>query len=174
MSFLTHIFGGKREREAYRGLYGAIVNAGRDPAWYLDGQVPDTIDGRFDMIAALLTLVLLRLEAEGDAARTPSVLLTELFIDDMDGSIRQLGIGDIVVGKHIGKMMGALGGRLTAFRSEIGEGGDFRGPAARNIFHDAPPGEAALDFVSSRLKGFSGKLQETPAETILTGELPRL
>ena len=174
MSFLTRIFSGKREREAYRPLYGAIVNAGRDPAWYLEGQVPDTIDGRFDMIAALLTLVLLRLEDEGDAARTPSVLLTELFIDDMDGSIRQLGIGDIVVGKHIGKMMGALGGRLTTFRAEIAEGGDFKGPAARNLFHDAPPSESALGFASRRLKMFSQKLRETSAEAILTGELPSL
>ena len=174
MSFLTRIFSGKREREAYRALYGAIVNAGRDPAWYLDGQVPDTIDGRFDMIAALLTLVLLRLETEGDATRTQSVLLTELFIDDMDGSIRQLGIGDIVVGKHIGKMMGALGGRLTAFRAEIAEGGDFTGPVRRNIFHDAPPTEAAVEFVSGRLKSYSSKLQEASAQAILRGELPHL
>jgi cytochrome b pre-mRNA-processing protein 3 len=174
VSFLSRIFSGKREREAYRPLYGAIVNAGRHPAWYVEGQVPDTIDGRFDMIAALLTLVLLRLEVEGDAARTPSVLLTELFIDDMDGSIRQLGIGDIVVGKHIGKMMGALGGRLTTFRSEIAEDGDFRGPATRNIFHDAPPSKAGLAFVSSRLKDFSRKLCEMPTQAILEGELPHL
>jgi cytochrome b pre-mRNA-processing protein 3 len=174
VSFLSRIFSGKREREAYRPLYGAIVNAGRDPAWYVEGQVPDTIDGRFDMIAALLTLVLLRLEAEGDVARTPSVLLTELFIDDMDGSIRQLGIGDIVVGKHIGKMMGALGGRLTTFRSEMAEGGDFTGPATRNIFHDAPPSQAGLNFVSSRLKHFSEKLREMPGQVILKGELPQL
>jgi cytochrome b pre-mRNA-processing protein 3 len=174
VSFLSRIFSGKREREAYRPLYGAIVNAGREPAWYVEGQVPDTIDGRFDMIAALLTLVLLRLEAEGDVARTPSVLLTELFIDDMDGSIRQLGIGDIVVGKHIGKMMGALGGRLTTFRSEIAEGGDFTGPATRNIFHDAPPSQAGLNFVSSRLKHFSEKLREMPGQVILKGELPQL
>ena len=150
------------------------MNAGRDPAWYLEGQVPDTIDGRFDMIAAVLTLVLLRLEAEGEATRTPSVLLTELFIDDMDGSIRQLGIGDIVVGKHIGKMMGALGGRLTTFRAEITGGGNFTGPASRNIFRDAPPNAAALAFVSDRLLGFSRKLQEIPAGTILRGELPSL
>ena len=79
--------------------------------------MPDTLDGRFDMIAAILALVLLRLEAEGEAGRGPSVLLTEIFIDDMDGTLRQIGIGDYVVGKHVGRMMGALGGRLAAFRA---------------------------------------------------------
>jgi cytochrome b pre-mRNA-processing protein 3 len=174
VSFLARIFSGKREREAYRVLYGAIVNAGRDPAWYVEGQVPDTVDGRFDMISALLALVLLRLEAEGELTRSASVLLTETFIDDMDGSIRQLGIGDVVVGKHIGKMMSALGGRLSAFRAEIAEGGDFTCPVVRNIFHDAAPAEAAVSFVSSRLRSFSLKLQQLPAGAILAGELPQL
>ena len=90
------------------------------------------------MIAAILALVLLRLEAEGNAGRDPSVLLTEIFIDDMDGTLRQIGIGDYVVGKHVGRMMSALGGRIAAFREA---------PAAprggrRNIFHEAPPSEA--------------------------------
>ena len=54
----------------------------------------------------------------------PSVLLTEIFIDDMDGTLRQIGIGDYVVGKHVGRMMGALGGRLTAFARRAGGGLD--------------------------------------------------
>ena len=172
MTFLTRIFGGKQEREAYRPLYAAVVNAAREPAWYVEGQVPDTIDGRFDMIAALLALTLLRLETEEERTRRPSVLLTELFIDDMDGSIRQIGIGDLMVGKHIGKMMGALGGRLTAFRSEIEADGDFTAFAAKNIFHDSPPNSQALDHVSRRLRKFHGELQALPCESILKGSIP--
>jgi cytochrome b pre-mRNA-processing protein 3 len=65
VSFLTRIFGsGGDERDAYRPLYNAVVAAGRDPAWYVEGEVPDTVDGRFDMIAAILALTLLRLEAD--------------------------------------------------------------------------------------------------------------
>ena len=162
MTFLARIFGGKQEREAYRPLYDAIVNAGRDPAWYVAGQVPDTIDGRFDMIAALMALTLLRLESEEERTRRASVLLTELFIDDMDGSIRQLGIGDLVVGKQIGKMMGALGGRLAAFRAAIDAGGDFKSVVAKNIFHDAPPNPDALDYVSRRLRELHERLRALP------------
>ena len=172
MTFLARIFGGRQEREAYRPLYDAVVNAGRDPAWYVAGEVPDTIDGRFDMIAALLALTLLRLETDEERTRRPSVLLTELFIDDMDGSIRQIGIGDLMVGKHIGKMMGALGGRLTAFRSEIEEGGDFTAPVAKNIFHGSPPSAQALDYVSRRLRELHGRLLAMPSDDILKGSFP--
>jgi cytochrome b pre-mRNA-processing protein 3 len=172
VSFLTRIFGGRREREAYRPLYDRVVNAGRDPAWYLEGQVPDTIDGRFDMIAALLALVLIRLEREEERTRAASVMLTELFIDDMEGTVRQIGIGDLMVGKHVGKMVGALGGRLSAFRS-VGAGGDYREVASRNIFHDAPPSDEAVRFVSERLARFRAALDAAPLNRLLEGELPR-
>jgi cytochrome b pre-mRNA-processing protein 3 len=79
------------------------------------------------MIAALLTLVLLRLEDEGMRRARPPCSSPNSY-RRYGRKHRQLGIGDIVVGKHIGKMMGALGGRLTTFRSEIAEGGDFTGP----------------------------------------------
>ena len=125
MSILTRIFGRGSERDAYRPLYAEVVALGRDRAWYKEGAVPDTLDGRFDMIAAVLALVLLRLERDGGANAGASVLLTELFIDDMDGSVRQMGIGDLMVGKHVGRMMGALGGRLTAFREARDAGAGF-------------------------------------------------
>ena len=173
MSFLARIFGGRREREAYRPLYDAVVNAGRDPGWYTDGQVPDTIDGRFDMIAALLALVLLRLEAEQERTRTASVLLTELFIDDMEGTVRQLGIGDLMVGKHVGRMVGALGGRLAAFRTAAEEESGFEDSVRRNIFHDAPPSQTAVEFVGAGLLRFDAALRSTPIEAILQGEIPR-
>jgi cytochrome b pre-mRNA-processing protein 3 len=172
LSFLSRIFGGKQPREAYRPLYNAIVNGGRDPAWYLEGQVPDTIDGRFDMISSMLALVLVRLEADEPLTRTASVLLTEIFIQDMDGSIRELGTGDVVVGKRIGKMMGSLGGRIGAFRAAIEQDEDFTAPVIRNIFRDAPPSPEAVAFVSSRLRSFYTSLEATDVAVILKGEPP--
>jgi cytochrome b pre-mRNA-processing protein 3 len=88
LSFLARLFPDKKQRAGLAPLYAAIVAEGRDPLWYREGEVPDTIDGRFDMIAAVTALVMLRLEAEGDAGRTPSVLLAEIFIDDMDATLR--------------------------------------------------------------------------------------
>ena len=132
--------------------------------------MPDTLDGRFDMIAALTALVLLRLETEGEATRGASVLLTELFIDDMDSSLRQIGIGDYVVGKHVGRMMSALGGRLGAFR----EAKDGLGEAVRrNVFHDAPPSGEAVASVAARLEAFRSALAAADVSSLLAGGLPR-
>ena len=171
MSFLQRLFPDKKQRAALAPLYAAIVAEGRDPFWYREGRVPDTIDGRFDMIAAITALVLLRLEAEGEAGRVPGVLLTETFIDDMDATLRQIGIGDYVVGKHVGRMMAALGGRLGAFRDARAEG-SLREAVTRNIFHERPPADAAPAFVAGRLETFAAALDGMPAEAVLAGQLP--
>ena len=173
MSILTRIFGGKSEREAYRTLFSEVVAIGRDPVWYKQGRVPDTLDGRFDIIAAVLALVLLRLERDGAASARASVLLTELFIDDLDGSVRQMGIGDLMVGKHVGRMMGALGGRLSAFREAIEAGTGFEAAVRRNVFHEEPRSQNALGFVSRRLEAFSDSLGRQPSARLLAGEVPR-
>lgn len=174
MSFLSRIFGNPQsERARLRPLYDAIVAEARDPAWYRDGGVPDTMDGRFDMLSALLALVLIRLDSEGEAAKREAVLLTETFIDDMDGTLRQLGIGDIVVGKKMGKMMGALGGRLGAFRDGLSGAGDLDGAVRRNIFRDAPPSDEAVRFVRARLEAVHARLAAAPLAALLRGETGR-
>ena len=166
MSFLSRIFGETSPRTSLAPLYAQIVAEGRDPAWYRDGQAPDTLDGRFDIIAALLALVLLRLEDAGRHAET--VLLTETFIADMDGSLRQLGIGDLMVGKQVGRMMSALGGRLAAFR----DAGALDAAVARNVFHDAPPSDRAVRIVAARLEAFRDRLAALPIAQLLAGERP--
>lgn len=172
MSFLARIFGRPRDRMALRPLYAAIVARGRDPAWYREGGVPDTLDGRFEMVSAVLALVLLRLESDGAAAADASALLAETFIEDMDGTLRELGIGDVVVGKKVGKLMGALGGRLGAFREGLRGGGDFEAAVARNVFRGAPPTDAALACVANRLRGIDAALAATPLAEIVAGHLP--
>jgi len=171
LSFLQRIFGENKQRAPWAPLYGAIVAAGRDPFWYRDGAVPDTIDGRFDMVAAATALVLLRLEALGGEGRQPAVLLTELFIDDMDASLRQIGVGDYVVGKHVGRMVGALGGRLAALRAGR-EQGSLAPAVRRNVFHDAPPSEEAVAAVAGRLERFAEALDAMSLEALAAGTLP--
>ena len=173
MSLLTRILGGP-DRTRLQPLYTALVEIGRDPAWYRDGQVPDTLNGRFDMIAAVLSLVLIRLDREKEReVRTASALLTELFVDDMDGSLRQIGIGDLVVGKHMGRIMGALGGRLGAFRTAFADAEAMRAAVDRNVFHEAAPSPEAVDYVAERLSRFASGLDGASASELLAGEAPR-
>lgn len=161
-----------RDRDRLLPLYRAIVVAGRDPGWYRDGQVPDTVAGRFDLIAAILAIVLIRFEAEpGDDARQDAVFLTEAFVADMDESLHQIGVGDYHVGKHVGRMMSALGGRLAAFR-QAAQDGDYAGPVRRNIYHDAPPSEAVLAASAARFMRFAEAVRAMPADRLVAGKLP--
>lgn len=167
MSFLTNMFARKADpRAALRPLYDAIVAMGRDPRWY-EGGVPDTIDGRFEVITAILSHVLLRLEGE-ETARAPSAHLTEIFIDDMDAQLRQSGVGDLMVGKHIGRMMGALGGRLGAYRGAA-NAAERAHILARNLgFADT----VALKTAGVKLQQLAQELAATPVLAIIAAHLP--
>ena len=104
-------------RDALRPLWQAVVATAREPAWYRECGVADTVEGRFDMITLVLAVVLLRLEQAGDGAA--AARLTEWFVEDMDAQLRQSGVGDVVVGKHVGKLMATLGGRIGALRAAL-------------------------------------------------------
>lgn len=170
MSLLDRLFNRAAPDEGVTRLYAAIVERARQPHWYERGAVPDTVDGRFDMVAAILSLVLLRLEGEGDTAEA-SARVTERFVHDMDGQLREIGVGDVVVGKHVGKMMSALGGRLGAYRDGLA-GGDLDGGIVRNIYRGIAPDGAALTHVREGLRGFAGVLAAMPTGDIVAGRLP--
>lgn len=162
---------GRGERDALAPLYRAVVAEARRPDWYRNGRVPDTLDGRFDMVAAILSLVLLRLEQEGEAGRASSAHLTELFVEDMDGQLRERGIGDIVVGKHVGRMMGALGGRLGAFR-EAFAGGDLDGAIERNIYRGPAASPEAIAIVRNGLTDLRARLTARAMQDLAAGNWP--
>lgn len=150
-------------------LYHAVVAEGRQPHWYMEGAVPDTLDGRFDMIVAVLAQALMRLEQQG--ATQESVWLTELFVDDMDGQLRQEGIGDVVVGKHIGRMMSALGGRISAYRAALAGEADMADALRRNLYRGAPVSDAALAHVEGALRERWTRLGCLTRDAMLAGDL---
>lgn len=169
-SLFSRPFSRGDDRAAFRPLYAALVGKARAPHWYQEGAVPDTIDGRFDMVAAMLSLVLLRMEALGLQGK--GAVLTEVFVEDMDGQVRQIGFGDLVVGKQIGKMMSALGGRLAAYRAALAGEASLDEAVARNIFRGEAPDAAALAHVSAGLRGMAASLNELDAKALLAGALP--
>jgi cytochrome b pre-mRNA-processing protein 3 len=173
VGFVRRLFGiGTDPREAMIPLYGSIVAEARAPWWYAEAGVPDTLDGRFDMVAAILSLVLIRLEAEGAAGRGPSARLTEVFIDDMDGQLRQLGIGDVVVGKHIGKMMSAMGGRLTVYRDAMTHQGNLGEALIRNLWRGEPAPDARPAAVAERMLVLAARLAGTDWATLRSSGIP--
>ncbi|WCT73143.1 ubiquinol-cytochrome C chaperone family protein [Sphingomonas naphthae] len=171
MSIVAKLFGRSRPRDRLLPLYHAVVAEARQPHWYREGQVPDTVDGRFDMVAAVLSLVLIRMEREGDAARSEQALLTELFVDDMDGQLREQGVGDVVVGKHVGRMMGALGGRLTVYRAGLADAAALRGAVRRNLYREAAVSDEAVTHSVEGLQALSARLVALPLDALLAGRM---
>jgi len=175
MSFLSRLLRRKDDdRAAYRPLWHRTVELARDPRWFAapgagGGGVADRVGGRFDAITLTLCAVLLRMERE-PALVEPSVRVTELFVDDMDGQLRESGVGDLVVGKHMGRLMSVLGGRLGALREALAAPDDRLLVEAINrnvtLSDDADPAR-----VAALLRGFAGMLDGAPAEDILAGRI---
>jgi len=173
LRFLRSLFGKDQSRQTMRPLYDTIIALGREPDWYIRGGVKDDLDGRFHMISAILSAVLIRLEAEAETAQN-QVWLTEIFVDDMDGQLRQLGIGDMVVGKHIGKMMGALGGQLGTYRSALTGDDALSSALSKNLYQGQDVAAEKLAMVDGALAGFFADLQFRETQKILEGNLPPL
>jgi cytochrome b pre-mRNA-processing protein 3 len=157
-------------------LYSAVVGEARRPGWYTQGQVPDTLDGRFDMIVLVLSLLLLRLEEEtGRNPRHPAAQLSadlaDHFLTDMEGNLIQDGIGEQVVPKHLGKMMAALGGRLGAYRGARGDAEAMADAIRRNLLRGADAPEAAVQWLVAEAGRLSARLTATPFTRLAAGEM---
>lgn len=171
MGLWQRLAGRKAENPA-AALYSAIVAMGREPHWYVEGAVPDTVDGRFDMIASVLALVMLRLEAEPTpAAAAASARLTECFVEDMDGQLRQFGVGDVIVGKRVGKIMGLVGGRLAAYREGLLGEASLEDALVRNLYRANDPGEAAVAHSAGRLRELHVALAKVELDALMAGKL---
>ncbi len=160
MSVLSRLFGTAPDpREGVRPLWHRVIELARDPVYYADCRVADSVAGRFDMITGVLSAVMVRLEAS--QLRAESALLAELFVEDMDGQLREFGINDVVVGKRIGKLMSVLGGRLGAYRGAFNEGELERLTAAvsRNVtFAEGTDEAVSARAVADRLMKLFNRL----------------
>lgn len=160
MSFLSRLLGTAPDpREGVRPLWHRVIELARDPAYYAECHVADSIGGRFDLITATVSVMMVRLEASD--LRAESALLAELFVEDMDGQLREFGVNDVVVGKRVGKLMSVLGGRLGAYRSALNTRDEVRLAAAvgRNVtFVEGADESAAAQKVAVRLLALYDRL----------------
>ena len=171
MALLDRLLGRKAVEANLRPLWHRVVEIAREPQWYAHGGVADTMPGRFDCITLVLSAVLIRLERDL-ALRNAAARLTELFVSDMDGQLRQNGIGDLVMGKHMGKLMQALGGRLDAYRTALAAAGDAMLVEAveRNVtlIEGADPA-----LIAAEMRVLAKKLADTDDAALLAGNVPR-
>ena len=111
-------------RQVARSLYGSSVTAARAPLLYAAWGVPDTLQGRFELIALHVALLLRRLGGEGDAGRRLAVALTEAFVVDLDDGMRELTFGDLAVPREVKRAAAALFDRHQAYSAALAADGD--------------------------------------------------
>lgn len=133
-------------RKTIERLYGAIVAQARQPLFYRDFGVPDTLEGRFDFLVLHMHLVNERLAAAGEAGRTLGQELLDHFFEDMDASLREIGIGDLTVPKKMRTLAEAYLGRSALYGPAIAKGDKtaFAAAIGRNILGHADAEEATL------------------------------
>jgi cytochrome b pre-mRNA-processing protein 3 len=150
ISALKKIFAPQPYQQEAHQLYVTLVEQARAPLFYSEYQVPDTIDGRFDMIVLHVCLLCKRLrDIDSDASIELSRALMETFFADMDRSLREMGSTDTGVGKRIKKMSQAYFGRLQAYDDAWGNTTALKDALKRNLYRNAEVSNSSLDTLTS-------------------------
>ncbi|MEO8176014.1 MAG: ubiquinol-cytochrome C chaperone family protein [Sphingomicrobium sp.] len=152
-------------------LFEALVGEARRPHWFAEGQVTDSIDGRFAVLATVAALATLRLERGGAVAQAATVALAERFVEAMDAEHRQLGIGDPALGKTVRKLVGALSRRVTDWRQTIDSGASWEAAASSSLFRGAPPSPRAVDHVAQALHRLWARLEAASDQAVAEGRI---
>ncbi len=120
-------------KSAAQSLYNAVAKAARQPRLYVDYNIPDSFDGRFDCLVLFASLILRRLkQLEGESSPLGREFAT-LFISDMDRTVRELGVGDLGVGKHVKVMAEAFYGRLKSYDEALSRKEGLADALQRNL-----------------------------------------
>ena len=153
-------------------LYNTAVAQSRQPGFYLAGGVPDTIDGRFDMIVLHAFLIMRRLRDGGPDGEALSQALFDEMFADMDRSLREMGVGDMSVGKHIKRMVKAFYGRAAAYEEGLDGNDDALERAlAANLFRNVNPPRDVILGIGSYLRRASAYLATQPVIDIEAGQV---
>lgn len=167
----SRLFAGDRPDAAATALYARVVEAARAPALYRDMGVPDTVAGRFEMVALHLVLVLERMRVAGEAASATGQGLFDAFCADMDRSMRELGVGDLGMGRRMRTMAESFYGRAAAYAPHLSaaDAAGLAGALRRNL-PAAEPAPATERLARYGLAA-AAALARTPTDDMLAGAI---
>ncbi len=151
-------------------LFAAVAAEARKPHWYVEGKAPDTIDGRFAMLATIAGLMLVRLEREGERGNLASVALTERFVDVMKVEHRELGLGDPALGKKVRKLVGSLAGRVELWRRTTPDRVEWVEATQRSVYKHEVSTDA-LAHTAAALEELWARLERAELGKLIYGRL---
>ena len=168
---LQHWFGRRKPgAQPAEGLYAALVAQARTPAFYARIGAPDTLEGRFEVYALHLALLVLRLRREGAAGEALSQALFDRFVRGLDDGLREAGVGDTGVPKRMKTLGQALYGRLHGYAAALGalpDQGPLKELVARTVL---PQGEGDAAALADYVARAGAALDAEPPARLLAGE----
>ncbi len=170
--FLDRFFRPRTAQNAGRKLYAGVVAQARTPSLYVDLAAPDTVEGRFELYTAHVYLLLDRLKGQGPRAAETSQVLFDTYLSALDDALREMGVGDVSVGKKMRKLGEAFYGRVksyeTAFQA-LPDNAPLEALLVRTVYADGPADHAPdlATYMLARRATLAGQ----PLERILEGDV---
>lgn len=169
---LATFFRRNPRRNPAHEAYALIVARAREPVFFHDYGVPDTLDGRFELIALHAFLVLNRLKADHAITADFAQALFDTMFADLDRGLREMGASDIGVGRHVKEMAKGFYGRIVAYEQGILAGDEQLSEALRrNLYGTARPTPEGIAVIARYVRRQVQALAAIPTETMLTGNL---
>jgi cytochrome b pre-mRNA-processing protein 3 len=165
---------GRARREVVERLYRDLVKQARTPSFYRDLGVPDTPEGRFEMVGLHVALVVRRLRGAGAPGSSLAQELFDLMFADVDEGLRHIGIGELAVGRHVKRLAGYFYARLRALDAALDvTPGAPLGPMLRtNVYHGAAaPSQRQLAALTGYLMAAEAALRAHATTRVLAGDV---
>jgi cytochrome b pre-mRNA-processing protein 3 len=171
-AMLKRLFRPHPSHDVGRALYAAVVEQSRLPALYEGFGVPDTVEGRFEIYTLHVVLLLDRLNQAGDASKAASQALFDTYVKGLDHALREMGVGDLSVGKKMRRLGEAFFGRVKSYHAAFAalpDGGPLRDLLKRTVYADADTAQLAAlaDYVTAQRE----HLDAAPLEGFLQGRV---
>lgn len=168
-----------RDQDAADTIYGSIVAQARQPEFYVEAGVPDTLDGRFELLVMHAFLYFHRMKPEGEGVRRLTQLVFDTMFQDLDHNLREMGVGDMSIGKKVRKMGGAFYGRTEAYDQALSVYEDrpveLVSAIERNVFAEQGNPDGA-QMLARYMSDSTQRLSDQNTDDLLAGiiEFPEL
>jgi cytochrome b pre-mRNA-processing protein 3 len=167
---LASLFHRNRHRDAAFRVYQTIVEQARQPVFFSRNGVPDTLDGRFELLALHGFLVLNRLKAERSRTAEFAQALFDVMFSDLDRALREMGVGDLGVGRQVKAMAKAFYGRIGAYEAGLAADDARLGQALhRNLFGTVSVPARSVDEIAAYLRRCAAALAAQPVDRMIDG-----
>lgn len=170
-SFFSVMFKGREATRQGAFIYNSIVEQARRPEFYAALDVPDTLDGRFDLIVLHAGLYLPRLKAvKPDGNRLSQAMFDQMFAN-LEFNLRELGVGDVGVPRRMKDMLQAFYGRVASYDNalRIGDMPQLRAALHRNVYRAAEVDPARVDALASYVRAAAESLKAADDDVIVAG-----